>query len=289
MDSSEISEDNNNNRKGFLLSLFRISLALFFPVFAFFSLAFVVGIAAVFFSESSISYPISVPSYCKIVSSSVDLRTAKVCELGLLNYKAKHVFYPSERSKYRCRYDYYWASVFKVEYEDHSLGETRLAFTEAPNEALPLNCRPNFGMAWLTKDKFKVNETYACWYASGISKVKLYHDNFFSCQADDPSAVEMLWRYLILTFKILQSWFSGDERTSYWRWETIAGAVSGFSTSLITICVFRILQHTKSWLSTVQLKRIGFLLVYLSFMGWLAYQYWKRLNLPAIIKFQFTR
>lgn len=46
--------------------------------------------------------------------AGVDLRSSKVCELGFLNYKAKRVFYPSERKKFRCRYDYYWASVFKV-------------------------------------------------------------------------------------------------------------------------------------------------------------------------------
>ena len=46
--------------------------------------------------------------------AGVDLRSAKVCELGLLNYKAKHVFYPSEKKKFRCRYDYYCASVFEV-------------------------------------------------------------------------------------------------------------------------------------------------------------------------------
>ena len=36
-------------------------------------------------------------------------------------------------------------------------GVVRLALAEAPNEALPLNCRPNFGAAWLNKDKFKVD------------------------------------------------------------------------------------------------------------------------------------
>ncbi|PWA38847.1 Leucine-rich repeat-containing protein [Artemisia annua] len=84
----------------------------------------------------------------------VDLRSAKVCELGLLNYKAKHVFYPSEKKKFRCHYDYYWASVFEVEYTDHS-GHPHIAFAEAPNEALLPDCRPTFNGAWLAKDKFK--------------------------------------------------------------------------------------------------------------------------------------
>ncbi|OMO89318.1 hypothetical protein CCACVL1_07918 [Corchorus capsularis] len=194
MDSQEIPDNGN---KGFHYVLLRIALALIFPIFAFFSLSFLVGLVAVFIGELSISNPITVPTRCKIVSSSVDIRSSKICELGLLNYNAKHVFYPFERSKFRCRYDYYWASVFQVEYRDHSLGQTRFTFTEAPNEALPLNCRPNFGAAWLTKDKFKVNETYDCWY-SGMSKVKLYNDGFFSCQAKDPSTMEMIKRYLII-------------------------------------------------------------------------------------------
>jgi hypothetical protein len=118
-----------------------------------------------------------------------------------------------------------------VEYKDYSLGQTQFALAEAPNEALPLNCRPNFGAAWLTKDKFKVgiaklpvslivlhfksnflksiilffsthslqvNKTYDCWYTSGILKVSLYRDDLFSCQAKDPSQVEMIKRFFIL-------------------------------------------------------------------------------------------
>ncbi|XWS62262.1 hypothetical protein CRYUN_Cryun07bG0195100 [Craigia yunnanensis] len=283
MDSQELPDNGN---KGLPYMLLRIAFALLFPIFAFFSLSFLVGLLAIFMGELSISNPISVSTQCKIVSSSVDIRSSKVCELGLLNYKAKHVFYPLERSKFSCRYDYYWTSVFKVEYRDHFLGQTRLAFTEAPNEALPLRCRPNFGGAWLTKDKFKVNETYDCWYTSGISTVKLYNDGFFSCQAKDPSTIEMIKRYLIISTKILRSWFSSKGRPRYWRWETIAGVLTGFSTSIITISFVRILQHIKSWLpqaiNTVHIKRVCFLIVYFSVMGWLASQYWRRLNIPVI-------
>lgn len=282
MDSQELTDNNGN--KGYRFVFIRIAFALLFPIFAFFSLLFIVGLLAIYMGELSISNPISLPTQCKIVSSSVDIRSSKVCELGLLNYKAKHVFYPLERSRFRCRYDYYWTSVFKVEYRDHSLGQTRLAFTEAPNEALPLSCRPSFGAAWLTKDKFKVNETYDCWYTSGISTVKLYNDGFFSCQAKDPSTIEMIKRYLIISTKILRSWISSKGRSRYWRWETIAGVVTGFSTSIITISFVRILQHMKSWLpqaiNAVHIKRFCFLLVYFSVMGWLASQYWKRLNIP---------
>ncbi|KAB2017779.1 hypothetical protein ES319_D08G185800v1 [Gossypium barbadense] len=288
MDSQEFPDNGN---KGFRYMLLRIAFALLFPIFVFFLLSFLVCLLAIFMGELSISDPISAPTQCKIVSSSVDIRSSKVCELGLLNYKAKHVFYSSENSKFRCRYDYYWTSVFKVEYTDHSLGQMQLALTEAPNEALPVSCRPDFGVAWLTKDKFKVNETYDCWYISGTPTVKLYNDGFFSCQAKDPSLIEMMRRYLILSIKILKSWFSSKGYARYWRSEVIAGIVTGFSASIITISFIRTLQHMKSWLpqaiNTVLIKRVCFLLVYFSVMGWLASHYWRRLSIPFIKAFNY--
>ncbi|KAJ0052285.1 hypothetical protein Pint_02588 [Pistacia integerrima] len=199
MDSVQIPHSQTHtSKKSLNYILFRMILTLVFPIFIFFFLSFSIGLVAILFGELSVSSSIFVQTQCKIVSSSVDIRSSKVCELGVLNYKAKRVFYPFEKSKFRCRYDYYWASVFKVQYIDHSRGQIRFALAEAPNEALPVNCRPNFGAAWLTKDKFKVNETYECWYTSDVSRVSLYHDGFFSCQAKEPSAVEMFRRYSIL-------------------------------------------------------------------------------------------
>ncbi|XP_008238060.1 PREDICTED: uncharacterized protein LOC103336739 [Prunus mume] len=289
MDSQEVSEKGN-----MAYLILRWSLALVLPIVAIFALSLFVGFVAIFVANSSVPSPISVSSQCRIVSSSVDLKSSKVCELGLFNYKAKHVFYPFEGRRFRCRYDYYWASVFKVEYKDQSSGQTQLALAEAPNEALPLDCRPNFGAAWLTKDKFKVNETYDCWYTYGISKVSLYHDGFFSCQAKDPSTFEMIRRYFILATKILHSWFVGQERAGFWRWETIAGVIAGFSTSLISISFISLLQQMKSRLPQlfaarvlplymIRFRRTCFLVAYISFMSWLAIQYGKRLGLLEII------
>ncbi|XP_016505586.1 uncharacterized protein LOC107823464 isoform X1 [Nicotiana tabacum] len=273
---------------------FRRLLWILFFFFAFFSLSFSLLYLAVFLGNLSISSPISLPSQCKIVSSSVDLRSSKVCELGLLNYKAKHVLYPSERKKFRCRYDYYWASVFKVEYMDHS-GQARLALAEAPNEALPSDCRPNFSAAWLTKDKFKVNKTYECWYTLGISKVHIYEDGFFDCQAKDPSTIEMFIRYLILFMRILKSWYVSGTSAWHWRWEAVAGVIAGFCTSMISIVFFALLQRLISRiyqlsvtrmltlsLNKVRLKRVCFLLAYVSFTSWLAIQYFRRIGLPEI-------
>ncbi|KAL7597892.1 uncharacterized protein LOC111890461 [Lactuca sativa] len=268
---------------------FRGCIALLLSIFFLGLVAFTLVVLAVIFSNLSISYPISVPCQCKIVSSSVDLKSAKVCELGLLNYKAKHVFYPSEKKKFRCRYDYYWASVFEVEYIDHS-GHPHIAFAEAPNEALPPNCRPTFNAAWMAKDKFKVNETYDCWYTLGISKLNLYYDEFFNCQADHPSMMEMLKRYLILSTEMLMTWLSqtGRAQGRRFRWEVVFGAITGFLTSLITIALGRMLYLLKSRIVNMsrvkmvyllRLKRVCFLVAYCSFVSWVAIQYWGKLGL----------
>ncbi|EXB49813.1 hypothetical protein L484_006351 [Morus notabilis] len=292
MDSDDDYETRASKRN-FPFLILRWSLALILHTLSFFVLSFFVGLVAIFLANSSVSSPISVPSQCKIVSSSVDLRSSKVCELGLLNYKAKHVFYPFGKNKFRCRYDYYWASVFKVEYKDLSSGVNRFASAEAPNEALPLNCRPNFGAAWLNKDKFKVNETYDCWYTHGIPKVSLPDDGFFSCQANDPSTFEMIKRYSILSVKVLQSWLLSREKSKHWRWDVLAGVFVGFSTSLISITFVVFLRQLKSSLFSaaksllraflrITFTRACFLVVYFSVMAWLAVQYGKRIGLLEI-------
>lgn len=270
----------------------RMSLLFIFFLVSVLSLPLILGFAAVFAGSKAISNPIAVPSQCKIVSSGVDLRSSMVCELGLLNYKAKHVFYPFERKKFRCRHDYYWASIFKVEYRDHS-GEIQVAFAEAPNEALPLHCRPSFLVAWWTKDKLKVNQTYDCWYTFGIAKVNINHESLFSCHAKDPSRIEMLKRYFILSKSIFENWYMKRRRAWYWKWETIAGLVAGISTSFISISLLRVLQLAKSSLlrslrmptraSFSRLRKACLFIAYFSFTSWLAIQYAKRIGLQEIL------
>lgn len=301
MDSPETKEEEEKEegkkrmKKGFLYILIHYLLVFFFSSLATLFLSFLVLLLAVCLGNLSIWNPISVPSQCKIVANSVDLRSSKVCELGLLNYKAKHVFYPFDKKKFRCHYDYYWASVFKVKYVDHS-GQQKLALAEAPNEALPSNCRPNFGSAWLTKDKFKVNETYDCWYTMGISKVNIYQDGLFNCQAKDPSTFEMLRRYLFLSLEMLKSLLSDGPSFINWRWDIVAGAITGFSSSLLSLGLVAVLHQFKSFLrqiyrrgvcarspNLVQFKRICLLIAYFSFMGWLGMQYLKKLGLSEIL------
>ncbi|KAK9050514.1 hypothetical protein SSX86_030516 [Deinandra increscens subsp. villosa] len=284
MDSPEV------KRSSGVYQLLRCCIAFLFLLIFMVLVVFTLLVLALFISNISISYPISVPCQCKIVSSNVDLRSAKVCELGLLNYKAKHVFYPSEKKKFRCRHDYYWASVFEVEYTDHS-GHPHTALAEAPNEALPLDCRPTFNAAWMAKDRFKVNETYDCWYTLGISKLNLYHDELFNCRADHPSMTEMLKRYLILSMDMFTSWSSQMRVHNIMSWGAIAGAVSGVLTSMITVALGRMLYLLKSRIVSmvrvkdaylIRLKRVCFLVAYFSFVSWLAVQYWERLGLLDI-------
>ncbi|WCJ20608.1 hypothetical protein M5689_002828 [Euphorbia peplus] len=288
-------------KKGCKNLIFRLILALFTFTFIFFSSSIFIAFLSLLFGHLSITPPIYFPSHCKILSTSVDLKSSKVCELGLLNFKAKRVFYPFEGSKFRCRYDYYWASVFEVEYKDYSLGQTRLAFAEAPTEALPINCRPNFGSVWLTKDKFKVNKTYDCWYTVGFSKVSLYRDGFFPCQAKDPSIIEMMRRYIVLFIKVFPSWFEQKKaKTRDYMLGAVGGIVAGFLTSLFFMKLIIILRLMKSRLAqtyiarlaaatiqTIFLRRACFLVAYFSIVGWLVIQYGKRLGIPDIYRIYY--
>ncbi|CAL1373760.1 unnamed protein product [Linum trigynum] len=296
----EVVEISESRRTSSCFRLFlRFVLLLLFPFFAFLLLSISMVFIALLSGQLSIATPVSVPSRCRIVSSGVDLRSSKVCELGLLKYKTKNVFHPFDRNKFRCRYDYYWASVFEVEYEDHSSGRTHHALAEAPSEALPLNCRPNFAGAWMAKDKFKVNETYNCWHRAGISKVSLYVDDFLHCNTRDPSVLEMINRYIKLLIDAPSSLFilKMGNATKFWKWEAVAGAVAGFLTSLITIFFFSVVWKLMSWvpqtwtyivrvltraINLVVLKRACFFVAYFSFMGWLTIQYGKRLGMPEI-------
>lgn len=280
-----------DRKKPRITGLLRFSCALIFTLSLFLSASLAIVLFSILIGNYSISDPISIPSQCKIVSSRVDLRSSKICELGFLNYKAKNVFYPSERKKFRCRYDYYWASIFQVEYIDLS-GQVQIASAEAPNEALPHDCRPNFGVAWLSKDEFKVNETYDCWYTLGISKVNLYHDELFNCHANDPSTLEMVRRYFFLSSKMLISWLASLARVRRWRWDVVLGVFIGFSTSLISISLARLLHQAFSPIRSIcaawalpmaaRLKKTCFLVAYFSFAGWLVIEYGKRLGFPGI-------
>lgn len=222
---------NRNPRSPLILLLFTLSLITILP---FLTLDF-----------SFFLNPISISSQCKIVSTSVDIRSSKVCELGVFNFNAKNVFYPSQNNKFRCRHDYYWASVFQVEYKEYSSGYTRHASAEAPKEALPIGCRPSFVAAWSTKEKFKVNETYNCRYTPGISLVDIDSDSLFNCRVEDPPIAEMVERNLILLTELISLLLSEVGRTKLVIPNLLAGIFTGLFTALVSVSLVGILLIPK--------------------------------------------
>ncbi|XP_040379298.1 uncharacterized protein LOC102705815 isoform X2 [Oryza brachyantha] len=260
----------------------RGALGVAAPFAASFFFSFLVGLAGLVLGGLSSTASVSMPSTCRILSTGVDLRSSKVCELGLFNYRAKHVFYPSSNRKFRCHDDYYWASVFQTSY----------AVAEAPKEALPQNCRPDFGVAWSTTLRFKVNESYSCRYTLGSSKADIYSDRLFNCTAEEPSTIEMLKRIFVLFSK---SYISEDFNSIGMLGYLMAGVVTGILSALFITILLRSLRglllaaagSTVSKRSirvfACRFKRACLLVAYVSAVGWITLQYSKMIGLKELL------
>lgn len=259
-----------------------------------FLLSFVFGLIAITIGNFTANSPVSVPALCRIISSSVDIKSSKVCELGLLNYNAKNVLYPLSKGKkrFRCHDDYYWASVFEVEYKEYFSGQVLHAVAEAPKEALPHNCRPSFGTAWLTKMKFKVNETYNCRYTLGSRKADIYPDSFFNCQAKDPSMMELVRRFFIL---FTRSSIFDEESTGLSGAYVVAGTVSGMLLGICSVVLFKTLQVSVLALSrcwearkhqvrafAIWFRRACLLVAYFCAAGWFMLEYGNMIGLKQL-------
>ncbi|XP_031104471.1 uncharacterized protein LOC116007942 isoform X2 [Ipomoea triloba] len=259
MDSTEHNEENSEESETPNYRLLRSCLGLVLFVLGFFLLSIFVLYFAVYIESLSIWNPISLPSRCKIVSSSVDLRSSKVCELGLLNYKAKNVLYPYERKKFRCHYDYYWASVFKVNetYKCwYSLGISNINIYEDGF----FNCQAKDPSA------IEMSVRYLILFMR-ISKSTLASAN------------------------LLQSWGWGVVAG------LITGFCSSFLLIFLVglLRKFWSYHHQLSvtrWLAlhctAVRLKRVCFFVAYVSFSSWLAVQYLQRIGLPEV-RVQYSR
>ncbi|KAH9320975.1 hypothetical protein KI387_015614, partial [Taxus chinensis] len=202
-------------------------------VFLTFSSAYLCGIGGYAIVHFTVGKPLTLSTRCTVLSNSVDLRSSKVCKMGLLNFNAKNVRLSTGNSRYRCHNDYYWASVFKVEYKPHTSSQPIQAVAEAPREALPVDCRPNFSSAWRIKDEFKVNETYLCKYTPGKSKVDIVGDNFFSCSAQEASIVEVINRVSILFWHSDRFISTRRSIVAHFLWNVTAFIFSGMSCSIL--------------------------------------------------------
>ncbi|KAJ1272608.1 hypothetical protein BS78_06G216100 [Paspalum vaginatum] len=273
-------------------SALRGALVVAFPIAASFLFSFLVGLAGLALGGLSSTASVSMPSTCRVLSTGVDLRSSKVCELGLLNYRAKHVFYPSSKRSFRCHDDYYWASVVQVEYTEYFSGQVSYAVAEAPKEALPHNCRPDFGAAWSTTLKFKVNESYSCRYMLGSNKADIHSDKLFNCTAEEPSTRELLKRMLIL---FSESYVSKGINSERMLGYVAAGVVLGMLSSMFITVLFRglygFLLVAARWavrkhnirVFASRLKRACLLVAYVYAVGWITLQYSKFIGLKELL------
>ncbi|KAJ3707090.1 hypothetical protein LUZ61_010795 [Rhynchospora tenuis] len=274
--------------------LIRCLVSFGFSIIGSFLFSLLIGIAALSIGNLSASTSVSVPSTCKILSSSVDIRSSKICELGLLNYKTKHVLYPSEKRRFQCHDDYYWASIFQVEYKEYFSGQTFQAVAEAPKEALPHYCRPDFSTAWLAQSKFKVNETYNCRYTLGNWKADIYSDNkLFNCQAEEPSLIELIRRLSILFIQSSLSYNVGARQMlRYTSVGVVTGILSGALVSFIGAFFLRSIQRLSLCISNkngigrafaTRFWRICLFVAYFSVLGWITIQYSRFIGLKKLV------
>ncbi|KAG6503615.1 hypothetical protein ZIOFF_035931 [Zingiber officinale] len=267
--------------------------------------SFLLGLLGLAIDRFSASAAVAIPTTCRILSSGkhlagVDLKASKVCQLGTLNHKANGAFYHLKKATFRCHYDYYWASIFEVitylstdmqvewhvlnnllqvQFEEYFSGQIFHAVAEVPKEALPHDCRPDFGIAWLTTLKFKVNETYGCWLQLCIS-----HD--------------IRVRFILLVISVDTTKSCGFNRLMGLFIEVegpgsnivyvARGFVCGFLVSMLTVATaecFRILAGAMARRQTciVWLQRVCIIVAYFSAMAWLILQYGKMIGLNQLL------
>lgn len=163
---------------------------------------------------------------------------------------------------------------------------------EAPKEALPHNCRPDFGAVWSTTAKFKVNESYNCRYTLGSTKADIYSDKLFNCTAEDPSIIEMLKRIFVLFSKFCKS----KDFSSWWMLGyAAAGVVAGVVSSILITIAVRVLRgvflaaarravsNQSIRVFAYRFKRACLLVAYISFVGWITLQYSKMVGLKELV------
>lgn len=110
-----------------------------------------------------------------------------------------------------------------------------------------------------------------------------------------PYSFVLIGYYCGRFMRILKSWYVSGVLYWHWRWEAVAGVIAGFCTSIMTVILFALLRKLFSCIyqlsvvrrftlpfNKVRLRRVCFLLAYVSFTSWLAVQYFRRIGLPEI-------
>jgi hypothetical protein len=183
---------------------------------------------------------------CKIISKGVDLRSAKVCEL---KYVAHMPTISSSghtgRSKLRCYFDYYWTSVFKVEFRPHFSEAAVEAAAESPAEVLPIDCRPDFHTVWRTKERFQINEDYPCKYnPSNLQRVELVQNFTGNCTVEEPP-MTTISRHFWTLFAHHTDIFSISSKNGHIFWRTLTSISLGFCYSIFVTGVTKTACHLR--------------------------------------------
>lgn len=114
---------------------------------------------------------------------------------------------------------------------------------------------------------------------------------FFSFLCNDIKCISLCNR----STNLIHSWLTSRGKAKYMKWETIAGLLTGFSTSLISIGIFRILHQMNSCMPqisvvnerlqavrTVHMKRACFLVLYFAAVGYFIIRYGKMLGILKV-------
>lgn len=188
------------------------------------------GVVGFILSNIPATRPSQISTNCRILSTSVDLRSTKMCTPQLLPDTQQTI---QPRSKFRCYFDYYWASVFKVEFEPHLLGLHVQARAEIPREALPAFCRPGFGATWTLKEMYQINWTYPCKYTPGnLEMVEMTENWFANCKADELTVLNLIKQVWIMLFFSEQSIFYGSSQAGFIFWKALAAVSFGMCCSI---------------------------------------------------------
>lgn len=196
-------------------------------------------------------------STCRVLSKGVDLKTAEVCtSLSSSGDSSQQNIRINSRkdSQLRCYFEYYWASVFEVEFRPKTSSLPFQAAVEAPPLLLPSSCRPSFRAAWKKKERYKINSTYPCRYSpSALHVVQLVEeDNVHqNCTETDSSTWKYLQNFLLQLFYSEKSIISVSTKNG----QLLGGLVSGIFEGILLSVLAHLLTKS-TYLTLMRSKKV---------------------------------
>eukprot|EP00246_Nothoceros_aenigmaticus_P018102 TRINITY_DN9360_c0_g1_i2.p1 TRINITY_DN9360_c0_g1~~TRINITY_DN9360_c0_g1_i2.p1 ORF type:complete len:160 (+),score=8.62 TRINITY_DN9360_c0_g1_i2:41-520(+) len=143
----------------------------------------------------------------------------------------------------------YLLFLLQVEYWPHLSDLPMQAAAEAPREALPAVCRPDFGLVWRLNEGYQINATYPCKYnPKNPMMVDIGADITKICDSPKPHLHELISHFLTLVF------FSEDTvRAARSAGKAIFSGALGFFSPMLMLVVVRLVRQTyHRWQSSCQ-------------------------------------